>query len=461
MKISQRLKGCVMRAYLLAFIWTLGLIFEVRAESDSSESIVDVRPKYAFTNRLDGWRVQIYLDSIGFSPGKIDGNPGALTRQAIELWTSAGEKRDFGKLVALARAEIARPFVAFTVPKESPDYLGKKSSDNDDLPSRKDALVDYVAVRFHTSVQALARLNENMEIDVLHPGDLVQVPHVKPFKIETWTEQRFPEKKFPDRWVSILPRENRLEVRSAGNRVIAIFPFEVDKEERFPTGDWELVEIHPVAEPVESITGCDKGHVKLMFKLRSLGSGEPTCTLKMAAWDIARLGQFLSPGIRFYSDEEESLKAIQVNRAQTPAVVHESLLKNCNSGDFRVLIDLKGQRLYLMAGGRVVIDSPVSSGRAGHLTPSGRFIMSERIKEGKISNLYDVLMPYWMRLGSSARGLHSGHLPGYPASHGCIRLPDAVAALVFGATRQGTEVEILGDAQDSSELTTLAIEGEK
>jgi L,D-peptidoglycan transpeptidase YkuD (ErfK/YbiS/YcfS/YnhG family) len=52
-------------------------------------------------------------------------------------------------------------------------------------------------------------------------------------------------------------------------------------------------------------------------------------------------------------------------------------------------------------------------------------------------------MPFWQRLGESAIGMHTGQLPGYPASHGCVRLPDESARFMFDSTTHGTVVQVV------------------
>ena len=64
------------------------------------------------------------------------------------------------------------------------------------------------------------------------------------------------------------------------------------------------------------------------------------------------------------------------------------------------------------------------------------------LRVGFISTIYDVSMPYWMRLGSSPYGMHAGYLPGYPASAGCIRMPYAAAQAIYKATSYSTRVQI-------------------
>ena len=68
-----------------------------------------------------------------------------------------------------------------------------------------------------------------------------------------------------------------------------------------------------------------------------------------------------------------------------------------------------------------------------------------------MSPIYDVEMPYWQRLDSTAIGMHIGDLPGYPASAGCIRLPHSVAPVLFANMNSGMTVEVV-DLWDAQEL---------
>ena len=73
--------------------------------------------------------------------------------------------------------------------------------------------------------------------------------------------------------------------------------------------------------------------------------------------------------------------------------------------------------------------------------------VTERVRSGKISTIYGVGMPYWMRLSGSVYGVHAGYLPGYPASAGCIRLPRDAAQLIYDNTKYGTQVSIYSSWQ--------------
>jgi lipoprotein-anchoring transpeptidase ErfK/SrfK len=135
-----------------------------------------------------------------------------------------------------------------------------------------------------------------------------------------------------------------------------------------------------------------------------------------------------------------------------------------------VEIDLQQQMAYLLDNGRPVLASPISSGRYGHLTKSGSFKVLEKERThyssmyGKIVDARgntvvtdadaDMRVPpggkfipapmhYFMRF-DGADGMHAGYLPGYPASHGCVRMPQQLAIAFFNSVNVGTPVTVFG-----------------
>jgi len=135
-----------------------------------------------------------------------------------------------------------------------------------------------------------------------------------------------------------------------------------------------------------------------------------------------------------------------------------------------VEIDLEAQTAYLLQNGRPVLATPISSGRYGHLTDRGTFKILEK-ERSHYSSMYgkivdargntivadadaDMRMPpggkfipapmhYFMRF-NGADGMHAGYLPGYPASHGCVRLPEQYAIALFNLVGVGTPVTVFG-----------------
>lgn len=111
-------------------------------------------------------------------------------------------------------------------------------------------------------------------------------------------------------------------------------------------------------------------------------------------------------------------------------------------GPVLLVVSLATQRAVIYRNGLPIGITTVSTGRPGHRTPTGVFTVLQRRVE-HYSNLYNnAPMPYMQRLTWGGVALHGGDLPGYPASHGCIRLPQAFARLLYGVTHLGMTVVI-------------------
>lgn len=112
------------------------------------------------------------------------------------------------------------------------------------------------------------------------------------------------------------------------------------------------------------------------------------------------------------------------------------------SGPLLMIVNLKSQRAVLFRNGVPVAATTVSTGKPGHSTPTGVFtILQKQIEH--YSSLYDSApMPYMERLTWGGVALHAGKLPGYPASHGCIRLPADFAQRLYGVTSLGMTVVV-------------------
>ncbi|OOO26728.1 hypothetical protein BS627_06805 [Agrobacterium salinitolerans] len=113
-----------------------------------------------------------------------------------------------------------------------------------------------------------------------------------------------------------------------------------------------------------------------------------------------------------------------------------------DSRSLQILVSKSDQSLSLYENGQIVATSKVSTGKAGHETPSGIFSILEKRKYHE-SNIYSAApMPFMQRLTWSGIALHEGKVPNYPASHGCVRLPSKFAKSLFGDTRTGVHVII-------------------
>lgn len=105
-------------------------------------------------------------------------------------------------------------------------------------------------------------------------------------------------------------------------------------------------------------------------------------------------------------------------------------------------MSLATQRAVVYSNGVPIGISTVSTGRPGFETPTGTFVILQKRVE-HYSNIYDnAPMPYMQRPTWGGVALHAGQLPGYPASHGCIRLPLEFARLLYDVTHHGMTVVI-------------------
>jgi L,D-transpeptidase catalytic domain len=116
------------------------------------------------------------------------------------------------------------------------------------------------------------------------------------------------------------------------------------------------------------------------------------------------------------------------------------------SGPLMVLVSIPQQTMHVYRNGILIGRSTVSTGSKGHATPGGVFSILEK-KQEHYSKKYDnAPMPNMQRLTWTGIAMHSGNLPGYPASHGCIRLPFDFSQLLFSATSKGGTV-VVGDGK--------------
>jgi lipoprotein-anchoring transpeptidase ErfK/SrfK len=151
-----------------------------------------------------------------------------------------------------------------------------------------------------------------------------------------------------------------------------------------------------------------------------------------------------------------------------------ALITKANAQQTGVIINLTEQAAYLVEDGRVVLISPIASGKEGRGTPTGTFrIINKDLnhQSGSFGLLMDSYgrivdananpathipagchyqpapMPYFMEF-SKYVGMHAGYLPGYPASHGCVRMPKDLAAEFFVRVQVGTPVKVTGNARN-------------
>ena len=163
-------------------------------------------------------------------------------------------------------------------------------------------------------------------------------------------------------------------------------------------------------------------------------------------------------------------KASDLIRKQDPLKINQSLLKQVKPDAVHIVVSLPKQRAYLMLAEQIVIDGPISSGKHGHSSPTGHMHVLEkdpnhhsslygdfvdnsgRIVRAGVSARIDsapsgthfsgATMKWFLRLTEDGVGMHIGILPGYPASHGCIRESPEGAKLFYDHVKVGTPVDV-------------------
>ncbi|WP_238542340.1 L,D-transpeptidase [Sphingomonas sp. PAMC 26621] len=116
------------------------------------------------------------------------------------------------------------------------------------------------------------------------------------------------------------------------------------------------------------------------------------------------------------------------------------------NGPVTIVISTATQRAYVYRNGVPIAVSTVSTGRAGHETPIGVFTILQKAVTHHSNRYNNAAMPFMQRLTWDGIALHAGPLPGYAASHGCIRLPSGFAERLYAITARGATVVITDEA---------------
>ena len=163
-------------------------------------------------------------------------------------------------------------------------------------------------------------------------------------------------------------------------------------------------------------------------------------------------------------------KASELIRKQERLKINQSVLKDLTPDNARIVVSIPKQRAYLMVGEQLAADGPISSGKRGHSSPTGHMHVLEkdpnhhsslygdfvdssgRIVRAGVSARIDsapsgthfagATMKWFLRLTEDGIGMHIGILPGYPASHGCIRESAEGAKLFYDRVKVGTPVDV-------------------
>jgi len=122
-------------------------------------------------------------------------------------------------------------------------------------------------------------------------------------------------------------------------------------------------------------------------------------------------------------------------------------------GPFQIVVAIAKQQVALYGQDGLIARAPISTGMPGHPTPLGVFTVISKAKWHQ-SNIYSgAPMPYMQRITWSGIAMHAGPRPGYPASHGCIRLPEDFAVQLFHTTKIGARVIVTREPAAPVEIT--------
>ena len=113
-------------------------------------------------------------------------------------------------------------------------------------------------------------------------------------------------------------------------------------------------------------------------------------------------------------------------------------------GETRIAVDLVTQMVYVYRGEQLIGASTMSAAKTGHITPYGNWTILEKRPFYRSKKYDNAPMPWMERIDNYGIAFHGGVNPGYPASHGCMRLPMKFAQKLYGVTKIGTKVVIEG-----------------
>ena len=145
------------------------------------------------------------------------------------------------------------------------------------------------------------------------------------------------------------------------------------------------------------------------------------------------------------------MKRAKIKRKADPA---EAQAKNAAKpvGPLVIAVSIEKQRVKVYDSNGLFAEAPVSTGTKSHPTPMGVFSIIQKNRH-HVSNLYGAApMPYMQRITWSGVAMHTGPLPGYAASHGCIRMPNEFAARMWTWTKMGTRVIVSSETAPPKDL---------
>jgi lipoprotein-anchoring transpeptidase ErfK/SrfK len=297
-----------------------------------SGDVAPVRP-VLISQRERTARLQIFLDQKLFSPGMIDGKPGRFLVGALMRWQRANGFEETGVLDEKVPLDSIHPvYVLHTMAKEELKWIGDSPGKPSEQAKKKylpySNYTEFLAERYHCSVDFLKGLNPNLKFGALKPGDEIRVPNVEPFKIEMMPATgNYPEvPEFANRRIVIDRRATILELYE-GDQLLATVPIAPGSPAHpTPAGRWRVVGVaamptfrwdkgvlnHGVrtenyfmlpAGPNNPVgvgwLGLNKPGIGIHGTNNpySIGTWASHGCMRTANWDIARLSKMVTKGI--------------------------------------------------------------------------------------------------------------------------------------------------------------------
>lgn len=275
-------------------------------------------------------KLQIFLDNNYFGPGKIDGRMGEFFRKALVHYKRAHGMAETGAVDSWLIDQVPETYTNYTIPEETLDFVGETKSKPSEQSKLKrmhyGSLLELVAERYHSAEEFLKKLNPEMNLEELKPGDTVKVPNVLPFKIED-LKPGFAEKKpeLANRKIYIDTKDRFLLIYD-GKQLVAEFPITPGSAKLpAPMGLWKILGIAtlPVFRHDEGVLnhgeksstfynlppgpnnpvgvlwmGLNKPHVGIhgTNNPETIGRASSHGCIRTANWDAARVRELVTVG---------------------------------------------------------------------------------------------------------------------------------------------------------------------
>jgi lipoprotein-anchoring transpeptidase ErfK/SrfK len=211
-----------------------------------------------------------------------------------------------------------------------------------------------------------------------------------------------------------------------------------------------MLGIAPVASAVGQEANPAPGAQQQPAGIVEASAPTPAATAQAAGSPMAQINQAAMQHVEKLNREAAEARSIEEEAAKLRPGQYLWKPERSPRGEVEIVVSLEQQKAYVYRADKLIAVSTVSTGARGHRTPIGSFTILQKNRR-HFSNLYNnAPMPNMQRLTWGGIALHAGALPGYPASHGCVRLPLEFSRLLFGVTSMGGRVHIVAGSPASA-----------